>query len=524
MRARRSPHWTGETFASLLARQAAARPAHTAVVDAHQRLTWAELAACAARAAAGLRALGLRAGDTLSFVLPNRAEAAILFHAAGRLGVTVNPIVPIYGVRELRFILAEMRSRAVVVPREFRGVDFPALIERLRPDLPALQECCVVGEESFTRLLACDEPPPAPATQAGRVSLVLYTSGTTAHPKGVLHSDETLVWECRSMIANHRLGPDEVFVMPSPVGHISGLLYGVLLPAVAGATAVLMERWDPEEFCALVAQERGTFSAGATPFLQGVVDLPHLDRHDLRSLRAFPCGGTDVPPELIRRAGARLGVRSGRGYGSTEFPSITSSAGPDVPAERRATTDGRPIPPNEVEIRDAGGRRLRAGQEGEVWARGPELFLGYRDPALDAEAFDAGGFFRTGDLGVVDAGGWLTITGRVKDIVVRAGEKFSAKEVEDLLFEHPAVRSVAIVPVPDPRLGERACAVVVPADPARPPTLDDLVRFLTARELSRRKLPEQLEIVGELPMTGSGKVQKHVLRERLARHRREDER
>jgi len=248
-----------------------------------------------------------------------------------------------------------------------------------------------------------------------------------------------------------------------------------------------------------------------------VTDHPDLGRHDLRSLRIFPCGGADVPPDLIRRAMRRLGVRTGRGYGSTEFPSITSSAGPDVPDDKRAETDGRPIPPNEVVLRDPDGRPVPRGEAGEVWARGPELFLGYRDARLDVEAFDAEGFFRTGDLGVLDADGYLTITGRVKDIIIRGGEKFSVKEVEDLLFEHPRVRSVAIVPMADARLGERACAFVVPADPSAPPTLGELVAFLESRELSRRKLPERLEIVSDLPVTASGKVQKHVLRERLAR-------
>jgi cyclohexanecarboxylate-CoA ligase len=213
----------------------------------------------------------------------------------------------------------------------------------------------------------------------------------------------------------------------------------------------------------------------------------------------------------------RLGVRSGRGYGSTEFPSITSSAGPDVPVDKRAQTDGAPIGSNQIELRDPEGRPVAVGREGEIWARGRELFLGYRDPALDAEAFDERGFFRTGDLGALDADGYLTITGRVKDIIIRGGEKFSAKEVEDLLFEHPKVRSVAIVPMADERLGERACAFVVPADADDPPTLPELAAFLETHELSRRKLPERLEVVGELPMTASGKVQKHVLRERLRR-------
>jgi cyclohexanecarboxylate-CoA ligase len=213
----------------------------------------------------------------------------------------------------------------------------------------------------------------------------------------------------------------------------------------------------------------------------------------------------------------RLGVRSGRGYGSTEFPSITSSSGPDVPEAKRAETDGAPIDRNQIELRDADGRPVGLGREGEIWAHGPELFLGYRDPMLDVEAFDERRFFRTGDLGVLDAEGYLTITGRVKDIIVRGGEKFSAKEVEDLLFEHPQVRGVAIVAMPDQRLGERACAFVVPVDANDPPALPELVRFLETHELSRRKLPERLEVVSELPVTASGKVQKHVLRERIAR-------
>jgi cyclohexanecarboxylate-CoA ligase len=212
-----------------------------------------------------------------------------------------------------------------------------------------------------------------------------------------------------------------------------------------------------------------------------------------------------------------LGVRSGRGYGSTEFPSITSSAGPDVPEAKRAETDGAAVGPNQIELRDADGRPVALGSVGEIWARGPELCLGYRDPALDADAFDARGFFRTGDLGVLDADGYLTITGRVKDIIVRGGEKFSAKEIEDLLAEHPGVRQVAIVPAPDARVGERVCAVIVPTDPSAPPTLEELVRFLEAHELSRRKLPERLLVYDALPTTASGKIQKHVLREDIAR-------
>ena len=502
------------SFAAMLRRHASAQPEQLAVVDERVRLTYGELERVVARVAAGLAARGIQPGEVVSCVLPNRAEAVILFHAVQRLGAVWNPIVPIYGAREIRFILRQAGSAALIVPGNFRGVDYPALVERLRPDVPSLREVLVVDEVgALPQASGASGADPDPASPA----VILYTSGTTADPKGVLHSTATLLAECSATVGYSRLRADEVFVMPSPVSHISGLLYGILLPALLGATSVLMEVWDPQHFCALVEREGGTFSAGATPFLQGVTDLPQLERYDLRSLRLFPCGGADVPPELIRRAMRRLGVRSGRGYGSTEFPSITSSSGPDVPEAKRAATDGAPIGPNQIELRDPEGRPVALGREGEIWAHGPELFLGYRDPALDAEAFDERRFFRTGDLGVIDADGYLTITGRVKDIIVRGGEKFSAKEVEDLLFEHAKVRSVAIVPMPDARLGERACAFVVAADANDPPTLPELVRFLETHELSRRKLPERLEVVGELPVTASGKVQKHVLRERIAR-------
>ena len=512
-------YWPNRTLGDVLRQQAHARPDNTAVVDARTRLGYAALDRLVDRVAAGLAAHGVGVGDVVSSLLPNRAEAVVLLYAAARLGAALNPIVPIYGAREIRFILRQAESVAVIVPETFRGVDWAALVERVRPDVPSLRATFVVRETLPDALLG--EPgSPLPAPDPDDVAVILYTSGTTADPKGVLHSHNTLLAECGSTRASHRLDPDDVFVMPSPVGHISGLLYGGLLPVVLGATSVLMERWDAEAFCALVERERGTFSAGATPFLQGAVEAAGSGRYDLSSLRLFPCGGADVPPDLIRRAVEVLGIRSGRGYGSTEFPSITSSAGPDVPERKRAETDGTAIPPNRLELRDEAGTPVPPGAVGEIWARGPELCLGYRDAALDAEAFDARGFFRTGDLGREDADGYLTITGRVKDIIVRAGEKFSAKEIEDLVVEHPGVRQVAVVPVPDPTVGERVCAVVVPADPAAPPTLPELAAFLAAREVSRRKLPERLELVDELPTTASGKVQKHLLREWIARRAR----
>jgi cyclohexanecarboxylate-CoA ligase len=515
--------WPNQTFGRLLDEQASCRPGKTAVVDDRTRLTYGELATLTRRVASGLAARGVGTGDVVSCVLPNRFEAVVLFYAAARLGAVFNPIGPIYGTREIRFILRQTGSVVLVVVDRFRGTDLVALAERLRPELPALRDVVVVGAPGAGmgdwRTLATTEPAPLPdvvdpnAIHPNAILALLYTSGTTADPKGVLHSHNTLLCECRSMARNHALGEADVLVMASPVSHISGLLFGIMLPVFVGGTSVLMERWDAARFLDLVCREGGTFTAGATPFLQGVVEAWRPNAAP--SLRAFPCGGADVPPELIRRAARELGIRTGRGYGSTEFPSIVSSAGPDVPEAKRALTDGRPIPPNVIELRDLDGRAVAVGEEGEIWARGPELFLGYRDSTLDVDAFDSRGFFRTGDLGRLDPEGWLTVTGRVKDVIVRSGEKFSAKEIEDLLHAHPKVRQVAVVPIPDVAVGERACACVVPVDPADAPSLADLAEFLMQHELSRRKVPERLEILAELPTTASGKVQKHLLRAAL---------
>jgi cyclohexanecarboxylate-CoA ligase len=477
---------TPATCSEALARWASVQPAKTAVVDDERRLTYKELDALVERVAAALRHGGIRPGDVVSSQLPNGISSLALCFAANRLGAIHNPIVTIYRERELDFIRTQAQSA--------RFVDDPddELFHSGVAALPRGQHGDAKSPERF----------------------LLYTSGSTADPKGVLHSDRTLLAECAAQAGYHRMTGDEVFVMPSPVGHISGLLYGILLPIWLGATSVLMPEWDPSRFLELVEAERGTFCGGATPFLAGVVDHPDLDRYDTSSLRLFPCGGADVPPDLIRRAIARLGVRTGRGYGSTEFPSITSSAGPDETEDRRAETDGRAVGANKVRIREAEG----GGGEGEIEARGPELFLGYRDSALDADAFTPDDWFRTGDLGVVDADGYLTVTGRLKDVVVRSGEKISARELEDLLGDHPNVASVAVVAVPDPRTGERACACVVARDPSAPPAFAEFGEFLLARGLSRRKLPEQLAIVDALPMTASGKVDKQALREQVASH------
>ena len=433
------------TWADVLERWAARQPEKVAVIDDEHRLTYAELARRVEQEAA---ALGK--GEVVCTQLPNRVDAVVACFAASKAGAVHSPIVATLGSHEVDAITAQVRHL------DTRGAG---------PDA---------------------------------VALVLWTSGTTAGPKGVLHSTTTLMAECESISRFHRLTADEVFVAPAPVAHISGLLYGVMVPMWLGATSVLIERWSPEEFLAAVERERGTFCGGPPTFLQGAVDAPDLDRYDVSSLRIFPTGGADVPPDLIQRAIDRLGVRTGRGYGSTEFPSITSSAGPDEVLEQRVHTEGRPIGANQVHVRD-----------GEIWAKGPELFLGYVD---GSEEIDADGWFRTGDLGELDDAGYLTIAGRLKDVIIRKGEKISAPEVEAALAAHPAVVDVAVVAEPDPERGELACAVIVVAAGNAPPTVADLATFLADRGLARWKAPERVRVVDALPRTASGKVQKHLLR------------
>ena len=446
-----------------------------ALVDGSRRLTYREFHALVEQLAAALAETGIGTGDVVTSRLVNSIEAIALCYATCRVGAIHNPVVASHRDHDLRAVTEDVHSALLID----------------RPD-----------HDVFRR--PPRGPAPVPPTGPSAPRFIMHTSGSTARPKGVVHSDATLLAECAAQSSFHHLTAGEVFVVPSSVAHVSGLIYGTLLPVYLGATAVLLASWDPGEFLALAEAERATFCGGAPTFLQDAADHPDVARRDLASLRVFPVGGADVPAELVRRAAKRLGVRTGRGYGSTEFPSITSSAGPGTPDELRFTTDGRPIGANQVRIRD-----------GEIEARGPELFCGYTDRALDAEAFTADGWLRTGDLGILDSQGYLTVTGRRKDIVIRLGEKISAREVEQLLVEHPQVRDAAVIAIPDPRTGERVCACVVPADPACPPTLAELTAFWDGRGVSRRKLPEQLAILDALPTTSAGKIDKQQLRAQM---------
>ncbi len=509
-----APYWPGKSLAAFFEATAAARPGALAIADGSLRLSFAQLQEAAARVAGGLGRLGIRPGDTVAYQLPNWWEAIAFFLGAARAGAVVNPLLPLFREPELLFTLQQSQASLVLVAEEHRGIGHRAIVEGLRDRLPSLRHVVACrgapGSGSFEEMLGSGSSAAAAELPGDAVLLLMYTSGTTAEPKGVLHTHDTLAAEVLSLARVHGLGPGDVTLLPSPLTHISGVLHGILVPAILGTAAVLMERWDVRRALELVEAEEVTYMVGAPTFLRDLIAGAGGEGRELGSLRLFSCGGADVSGELIRRARARLpGCVAKRVYGSTEFPTI-STTGADDAEQRGADSEGRPIAPVEVRIVDESGGSLAGGGVGEVQARGPECFVGYADAALDDEAFTADGWFRSGDLGSLDADGYLTIAGRMKEIVVRKGEKISVRQLEELIAAHPAVAEVSVVALPDADTGERACAAVRLKPEARL-DLESLCRFLGERGLARQKHPEQLELLEALPRTESGKVQRPAL-------------
>jgi cyclohexanecarboxylate-CoA ligase len=520
---RASGAWRDETLWEAFAATAARAPDCLALVEDAWRLDFATLAAHAERLAASLAARGVGARDVVAFQLPNWWETVVVFLAAQRLGAVAQPVLPIAGARELAFMLRQTGARVHFVAGRWRDVDHRAVVASLRDGLPALERVVVVRDapapdvawmEAWDALAADAEtaPPPPPPRDPDAIALCIYTSGTTAEPKGVLHSHATLLAEAHSLVPVHGLAPGDVTLMPSPLTHVSGIVHAMLVPASLGTTAVLMPRWDAGRALALVAAERVTYMVGAPTFLRDLATHPALAYTDVASFRLFSCGGADVDPALVADAAARLGCVAKRVYGSTEFPTITTT-GPGDPPARCIDSEGRAIGAAEIRVVDDAGREVPAGAEGEIVARGPECFLGYLDETANVDAFTADGWFRTGDLGVVDGDGFLRITGRKKDVVIRKGENVSAREVEELLATHPAIAEAAVVGVPDVAAGELVGAVLRLRPGAAAPTLAELTTHLLARGLSKRKLPERLAVVDALPRTASGKVLKRALRD-----------
>jgi len=507
--------WKPETLPDTFRRVCAEIGDRTAIVDGTRRLAFDEALALAERLASRFVALGVAAGDVVSWQLPGWWEAVIVHHAALLAGALPNPLNPILRGRELRTIIAEAGPRLLLVPQTYREFDHAAMALSLRDEIPSLFDVIIVrgsmpGCHGFAQLVAEPSTFRAVEVSASDPALLLYTSGTTSEPKGVLHSHETLLFEIRSLSEIHALTSDDCYLAGSPLAHIAGLVYGALMPFVLGTRTALLARWDPAKALSLIEREGVTFQTGAPAFLLQLAEHPAADTTDLSTFRLFSTGGASITTETVRAAGERLGCVVKRAYGSTEVPTLTATRFEDAD-EIRVGTDGRVIEPAEMRIVLADGSDAPTGAEGEIWARSPEVFLGYMN---GAEAFEPDGWFRTGDIGAVDAAGNLRVTGRLKDIIIRGGENISAKEIEDLLLTHPAIAEVAVIGFADATLGERACAIVVTRAGASF-SFEEMTAWLAGRELAKQKLPERLEFRESLPRTESGKILKSLLRDEL---------
>ena len=496
--------WVSTTLADASRDAAQHTPDRVVIVDAGHRITSAQLHEHAVALAGNLLSR-MPVGSVVSFMLPNWHEAAVVYLGATLAGMVVNPILPSLRDHELTFILDDVDSRMIFIPESFREYDYAAMLQRVTDRLATAPEVVVVRGPGHTPYSTMLSPVSTglPRLDADAVRMVLYTSGTTGRPKAVLHSHNSLHALIQQIGRYWLVDPGDTFLVPSPIAHIGGSIYAFECPLLLGTTAVLMDRWDADDAVSLMAAEHCTHMAGATPFLTQLLTAARQASTRLPDLKVFICGGASVPPSLIRSAADYFdNAVLTRVYGSTEVPVTTVGVTSADDADHAADTDGR-----------AGIADIRL-VDNEIRARGPQMLIGYRDPADNADAFDDDGFFRTGDLGSWVDHDYLVVTGRAKDLIIRNGENISPKEIEDLLVTMPSIAEIAIVGIPDPLTGERACAVVVPG-PGSPPDIAELRAELSAHGVAMFKVPEQIAIWDALPRNDAGKVLKHLIRQSL---------
>lgn len=521
--------WRDTTYVDDFAAQVAARPDKLAIVshragssEPPERTTYAQLGDAVDRIARGLVALGVKPGEVVSAQLSNRWEFAAIVLACARMGAVASPLIPIYRHRELRFMIGRAESRVVIVPRLFRGFDHAAMIDELAPELPVLEHTFVLGENFEPWFLDQRHDVSLDGLTVGPDDLaeLQFTSGTTGEPKGVQHTPNTIWAGTRLLGELLNLVPDDVILMASTLAHQTGFLYGIIFPLATGQTVIYQDVWDPATFGQLVEDYGVTFSMGATPFVADAVASQQANPRNLDTLRAYLCAGAPIPPNLVGACNEVLGCELLSAWGMTENAAVTACA-LGSPPEVVAESDGIAAPWMEVRVVDDDGVELPQGEIGRLQVRGANQTPGYykRPDLYEASlmADPAGGepWFETGDLAWRRPDGGIRIAGRSKDLVIRGGENVPVVEVEALLYQHPAVRECAVVGYPDDRLGERACAVVVPEDAAAPPTLAQLTDHLDRSGMAKQFWPERLEIVAEMPRTPSGKIQKFQLRDRL---------
>lgn len=518
--------WQGKTLLDYFDVAVARDPGKTAIVaPGNVRFTFVELAAAAERATFGLASVGVGPGDVVSLQLPNCAEFIVVHLAATRLGAITNPLLPNYRAKELGYILKFARSKVLVTMQRYRNFDHAAMYAELRGQLPDLKEIFTIGGADiagmrpYGELVAKSGPLPKVLLRGDDITALIFTSGTESTPKGVIHSHNTAMFSTVQMARVIRLTSEDVVWMPSPIAHGTGFQWGVRQALTLGASIVLQDIWDAEEALRLIEAERCSYVLSATSFVTMLLDSPSLNSHDLSSMRIFACAGAPIPRQLGERARAELGCTLIGMWGMTEC-FVGSASPPDLSDDKLWCTDGRAMPGTELAIFDADRNQiLPPGEVGELATRGPHVALGYfNDPERSASTFRENGWLFTNDLATIDQDGFIRIVGRIKEIINRGGLKISVREIEDLMIEIPEIAQVAIVPIPDERLGERSCACVITrgGQGIEPKTITS---YLQARGLAKYKQPEFIALVKEFPMTLSGKIQRFRLREDIVEGR-----
>ena len=489
-----------------------------------KRFTYRELASMADRIAVGLTRLGVQKNDVVACQLPNWWQFTLLYLACSRIGAVINPLMHIFRERELNFMLKHGEAKVIVAPKTFRGFDFEQMITAIQPGLPHLKHVVIIdgqGPNSFEALLSGPtwekEPDAAAILSAHRpgpddITQLIYTSGTTGEPKGVMHSANTVMANIIPYAQRLQLDAEDVVLMASPMAHQTGFMYGLMMPIMLKASAVLQDIWEPKKAVEIINREKATFTMASTPFLTDLTRAVSEGHTSVPTLKTFLCAGAPIPGPLVEQARAALSTKIVSAWGMTENGAVTLIALND-PDERAFTTDGLPLPGVELKVVGADEQSLPPGEAGKLYVRACSNFGGYlRRQHLNGT--DAEDWFDTGDLARMDAQGYIRITGRSKDVIIRGGENIPVVEIESLLYRHPAVAMAAIVAYPDERLGERACAVVV-TKPGQSFDMPTLVDYLKAQKVAIQYIPERLELLDAMPATPSGKIQKFKLREQL---------
>lgn len=486
--------------------------------------TYRELAAMADRIAVGLARLGVGRNDVVSCQLPNWWQFTLTYLACSRIGAVLNPLMHIFREHELSFMLKHGSSKVLIAPKMFRGFDYEKMVTALQPTLPDLQHVVIVGgsgANSFEALLS--EPKweleadardilTRSRPSADDVAQLIYTSGTTGEPKGVMNITNALMSNIIPYAERLHLGADDVVLMASPMSHNTGFIYGLMMPIMLKARVVLQDIWEPKKAVQLIREHGVTFTMASTPFLTDLARTVTESGTALTTLRTFVCAGAPIPGPLVEQARTAMGTKIISAWGMSENGAVTTTR-PEDDDERSVNSDGCPLPGVELKVVDFEGNELPRGTSGRLLLRSCSNFGGYlHRPQLNAT--DADDWFDTGDLASIDAQGYLRITGRSKDVIIRGGENIPVVEIETMLYRHPAIATVVIVAYPDERMGERACAIVVPK-PGQTVDLPSIVEFLKSQKIAMQYIPERLIVRESMPSTPTGKIQKFKLRQML---------